>query len=135
MKKFLQILGLIALIILSGITVSFRGTPTGAMAPAGLTAVVATSSTRDVGPQNSIYAFGTTTRETAYMCASRLVTTSGSPVNISFAALSSSTLSTTVGYFQGTSTSAVYDSGLFGCGYMTIRGINASTTINITEVK
>lgn len=105
----------------------------GATAPAGLNAQVATSSTLAVGPGNNMYALGTTTRESAFQCAARVISTTGQPIMISFAALSSTTLSQVVGHQQPASTTVAYDGGLYGCGYMTIRGLNSSTTITLTE--
>lgn len=105
----------------------------GATAPAGLNAQVATSSTLAVGPSNNVYAMGTTTNESRYQCAARVISTQGQPIMISFASLSSTTLSTTNGFWQAASTTVAYDGGLFGCDYMTIRGLSASSTINIME--
>lgn len=107
-----------------------------AMAPTGLNAQVATSSTITVGPLNNVWSgFGTTTRETAYSCASRVISTVGQPIMISFASMSSTSLSQTVGFLQAASTSVAYDGGLYGCGYLTIRGLNASTTITLMETR
>lgn len=105
----------------------------GATAPAGLNAQVATTSTVSVGPLNNVYALGTTTNESRYQCAARIISTAGQPIMISFASLSSTTLSQVVGFQQVASTTVAYDGGLYGCGYMTIRGMTASTTITIGE--
>lgn len=106
-----------------------------AATPAGYPAQVATSSTLAVGPQNNVYAFGTTTRESAYSCAARVITTDFQPIRISFASLSSTTLTTSVGMYQPASTTVAYDASLYGCGYMTIRGLNASTTLTIMQTQ
>lgn len=106
-----------------------------ASAPIGLPAQVATSSTLAVGPSNNMFAFGTTTRESAYMCAARVITTDFNPIRVSFASLSSTTLSTSVGFYQAASTTVAYDGGLFGCGYVTVRGLTGSTTIQLMETR
>ena len=106
-----------------------------ASAPAGLQAQVATSSTVAVGPQNNMIIAGTTTRETNYTCAARIVTTDVQPIRVSFASLSSTTLSTSVGALQPASTTVAYDGGLYGCGLMTARGLYSSTTITVTETR
>lgn len=107
-----------------------------ASAVSGLQTFVASTSLISVGPQNNVWSgYGTTTREPNYACASRIVSTVGQPVMISFSSVSSTSLSQTAGFLQAASTSIVYDSGLYGCGYMTIRGLNASTTITEAETR
>ncbi len=103
----------------------------------GSTATVATSSTLAVGPQLNMFAFGTTSpaNESRYSCAARIITTVGQPIMISFASVSSTTLSQVVGHLQPASTTVAYDGGVYGCGYMTIRGLTASTTISMTETR
>ena len=105
-----------------------------AEAPFGLHATVASSSQLTVGPGNNVWSgFGTTTNEGTQICAARIISTVGQPIMISFASLSSTTLSQTSGYIQAASTTVAYDGGLYGCGYMTIRGLIASTTINVAQ--
>jgi hypothetical protein len=111
-----------------------------AAAPAGYNASVATTSTLAVGPLNNMYAFGVSSSsvpslEQRYTCAARVISTSGSAIMISFGSQSSTTLSQTVGHWQPASTTVAYDGGLYGCGYMSIRGVNASSTITITETR
>lgn len=104
-----------------------------AEAPGGLNAQVSTSSSIVVGPQSNVYLFGTTTRETSFQCAGRVISTTGQPIMLSFAAMSSTSLSQTIGFQQAASTTVAYNGGIYGCGYMMARGLNASTTITIME--
>lgn len=107
-----------------------------ASAPSGLPATVATSST---------IAVGTSTKATILFagdgtCSARIITTYAQPVMLSFAAVSSTTISQTVGHLQAASTTVVYDSGLYGCGLFTAIGevystALASTTITLTETQ
>lgn len=122
--------------VIAGIFILAEAQRANASAPIGLVATVATSSTLAVGPQNNMFAFGTTTaNEGRYQCDSRIISTVGYPILISFASLSSTTLSTSVGHLQTASTTVAYDGGLYGCGYMTIRGLYASSTITISETR
>jgi hypothetical protein len=58
-------------------------------------------------------------------CKARTITTTNSGIWLSFGDtvtagdISSTTVSTNNGYYQATATTAVYDSGLFGCGRFT----------------
>lgn len=117
--------------------ISFLESPKVASAanPAGYPAQVATTSILAVGPQANMYAFGTTTRESAYNCSARVISTDYQPIRISFASVSSTTLSTSVGIYQAASTTVAYDAALYGCGYVTVRGLNASTTIQLVETR
>lgn len=71
-------------------------------------------------------------------CDARVITTTGGNIFISFGEpitvgnISSSTLANGVGHLQGTSTTEVYDSGLYGCGQWHAWA-PASTTITISE--
>lgn len=103
--------------------------------PAGYPAQVATTSLLAVGPSNNMYAFGTTTRESAYQCSARVISTDYNPIRISFASVSSTTLSTSVGIYQPASTTVAYDAAIYGCGYVTVRGLTASTTIQLVETR
>lgn len=104
-----------------------------AEAPGGLNAQVSTSSSITVGPQSNVYLFGTTTRETSFQCAGRVISTTGQGIMLSFASMSSTSLTQANGFYQPASTTVAYNGGLYGCGYMTARGIGASSTITIME--
>jgi mitochondrial fission protein ELM1 len=134
--KAQQIVGLalVGALALGMLFVAFTNKASAEAVP-GTAATVATSSTLAVGPGNNMYAFGTTTREGNYQCAARIISTTGQPIMISFASLSSTTLSQTVGHQQAASTTVAYDGGIYGCGYMTIRGLNSSTTITTAETR
>lgn len=106
-----------------------------ASTPPSIPAQVATTSLLAVGPSNNMFAFGTTTRESAYGCAARVISTDYQPIRISFASLSSTTLSTSVGVYQAASTTVAYDASIYGCGYVTVRGLIASTTIQLVETR
>lgn len=76
------------------------------------------------------------------VCHSRVVTTQGLGINISFGEVlvansttswtfSSSSLSNSVGHWQAPSTTVAYDAGLYGCGRMTARATgNTPVTIS-----
>lgn len=127
----------IVFVVMSAFVIFNSAMSAGASAPTGLPATVATSSAFTVGPDANTYIVGTTSPafEARTMCAARIISTVGQPIQISFGSVSSTTLSQVKGHLQGASTTVAYDSGIYGCGYMTIRGINASTTIQITETR
>lgn len=136
--KKASVLGIISLFgFVSLLVMSFVSLPhmAGAASPAGYPAQVATTSLLAVGPSNNMFAFGTTTRESAFNCAARVISTDYQPIRISFASLSSTTLSTSVGIYQPASTTVAYDAGIYGCGYVTVRGLTASTTIQLVETR
>ena len=113
--------------------------PASASAPLGLVATVATSSTRVVGPSTAYNAIlgdymGTTTNETLTPCDSRIISTTGGAIMISFGSLASTSLSGSQGSYQAPSTTVAYDSGLYGCGYWLFYAY-ASTTITISETR
>lgn len=136
-KNALGITASAAVIAFAMIVTSFLASPKLASAanPAGYPAQVATTSILAVGPSNNMYAFGTTTRESAYNCSARVISTDYQPIRISFASVSSTTLSTSVGIYQAASTTVAYDAAIYGCGYVTVRGLNASTTIQLVETR
>ncbi len=135
MKNIAFIVATVFMLLFCAVVISMRAQPAGASAPVGLAAKVATTSQLTVGPGNNIGAFGTTTREYTYSCAARIISTVGQPIMISFSSIGSTTLSQTLGHQQPASTTVVYDGGQFGCGRVTIRGLNASSTITVTETQ
>ena len=137
-SKNLFFASLAAIALLATVVYSIALMSTASVAKAstiqGLWAIVATTSTATVGPgMNVATGFGTTTQEARHGCMSRIISTQGYPIMISFGSVSSTTLSTSVGHLQAASTTAEYDGGAYGCGYLTVRGLYASTTITITE--
>lgn len=117
--------------------------PAGASAPSGLFARVATSSTVVVTPNTTVVLFGTTTKSTTgvaldLQCSSRIISTTGSALYLSFSDISSSTpsapasLYNALGHVQASSTNVVYDSGLYGCGLVSARS-SGTSTVTLTE--
>lgn len=108
-------------------------------APIGLPATVATTSTIVVGLQEELVIFNGESAGRIKFCSSRVISTRADPILINFAGTSSSTATTTVlssveGHLQAASTTSVYDSGLYGCGYWGARSVGSgSTTITIME--
>ena len=103
-------------------------------ASSGLQSTIATSSQLRVGPQAKILAF------TASTCVSRVISTAGQAIQISFGTYPASGDATTtpasgVGHIQAASTNVVYDSGIYGCGNVGIFGESASTTITVSEFR
>lgn len=73
--------------------------------------------------------------ETSPTCHSRVVSTNHD-IRLSFDEVlghGSSTLSGTVGHLQLASTTVVYDSALYGCGWMTAKATQATTTVTISS--
>lgn len=112
--------------------IGFMGIKTGSKSfgssTIGIPAVIATSSTIVVGIQQNKTLFTVNP-----YCSSRIITTTGNPIMLSFD--TNITPSATVGHFQATSTTVAYDSGLYGCSDVKAYGVNASTTITITETR
>lgn len=113
---------------------SYRPSIASAGSTQGLWSSVSTTTTKNVGPQQIIPLFGTTTRETAFACSARIITTVASPIMIEFASAGSTTVSGMIGHLQPASTTVAYDGGLFGCGYWTAYAFS-STTITVTETR
>lgn len=124
MKNIALAIGAVAIIVLavlafnhSGNEVSLGGT---------LQARLLATATSSVGHQQDRTLF--TAKE---YCASRVISTLGVPVSLSFK--SSSIDPTSVrGHLQGASTTVAYDSGLYGCGEI-VAAASATTTVTIAE--
>jgi hypothetical protein len=95
----------------------------GDMASQGRVFSVATTS---VGHQTDI-----TIASAKEFCASRVISTTGNAIMLSFA---TSTLnpSGTEGFYQGPSTTVAYDSEQYGCGYVVAASLS-TTTISVAE--
>jgi hypothetical protein len=103
-------------------------------APSGLPAAYSTATTTQVGPDLNVELFGANGQ-----CSARIVSTQAQPVMLTFfdpseGNIASTTLSQTVGSVQAASTTAAYDSGLYGCGRV-FGYAAASTTITVVETK
>ena len=127
-------------VLMAATLISLMGTKTAtAMAPYGIPATVGTSSTMTIGPSTAYNSklgdyMGSTTNETAFLCGSRIVSTTGGAIMMAYASLASTTLSGSVGNYQAASTTVAYDSGLYGCGYWTFYAY-ATTTIVVTQTR
>jgi hypothetical protein len=94
-------------------------------APSGLPATIATSSKITV-TTTPILVFATSS------CASRIITTTASPIMISFSDDPAVVLTGQYGHLQGASTTVAYDSGQYGCNNTRIYSF-ASGAITVSE--
>lgn len=138
-KQIINFAGITLAILLTALAIVWlqEAQTANASAPSGLPVLVATSSTRVIGPTVSLngFLFGTTTNEAAFQCSSRIISTRGeSAIMLSLASLSSTTLSGSIGTMQSASTTVAYDSGLYGCGYVTAFAY-ATTTVTLVETR
>ncbi len=114
--------------VLMGKTSSVYGS-----APSGLPASQRVATTTSVGPQQNITLFNANPN-----CSSRVISTAGRGIVLLFADptngdVSSTTLSSIIGFSQAASTTQAYDSGIYGCGRMVAFGLVSTTTITIAE--
>lgn len=124
MKK-LQIIGLLVIGLVVVVLIGFRDLKVNAEAPSGLPATVATSSPLLV----------TTTAKVAFAtssCATRIITTAGFPVRMTFSDYIAQTPTLAIGHWQSASTTVSYDSGEYGCGKVKVWS-QGTQTIWITE--
>ncbi len=91
------------------IAVSFASMNASASAPTGLPATIATSSNPTVGT-TALIIIATSS------CAARIITTSASPVMLTFSDYANQTPTGSFGHLQAASTTVVYDGGQYGCG-------------------
>lgn len=117
----------IALIVTIIIALSFGQFRAIASAPSGLPAVVATSSQMTVNTTASLIMATSS-------CAARIVTTTASPVTLSFSDIQGFVPSGLQGHLQPASTTVAYDSGLYGCGAVRAYSFVAGT-LTITETR
>ena len=125
MKAILLGLGVLVALLALLVTQYEDSGPAIGSAPPGLPATMATSGVFTVGPLNAVSVFEFRTN-----CAARTISTQAQSIKISFG---STTPTELIGYNQTASTSAVYDTGLFGCGNWRIFGNAASTSITVEE--
>lgn len=107
-------------------------TPLGS-APSGLAGTIATSSTVIVGPDVEVNLFSTTTP-----CLARIVTTYSQPITIAFSTSSAYVTATSTpdtGHLQTASTTVAYDAGVYGCSRWVAYGVEASTTVTVSEFR
>lgn len=141
-KKILLGVGLLVagLLVVVGVVNLFVNPPLGG-APQGVASFVATSSNVLVGLhiESLLYEGSQSGVGVQRKCASRIVTTRAEPIVINFSGTSLQTATTTIlstfeGHLQGASTTVVYDSAVYGCGFWGARSVGvASTTVTISE--
>lgn len=88
---------------------------------------IQSATTTTVGPDTNVTLFADQVSAT---CHSRIVTTRGSAIVISFddvTGYGSTTMALTDGHIQASSTTVAYDSGTYGCGRMTALGWSSTT--------
>lgn len=102
----------------------------GASAPSGLSSTVATSSEIAVST-TAITVFATSTLNT---CASRIISTNGDGIMMTFTDKNGDSPTAVHGHYQAASTTIAYDAGLYGCGAWKIYGIGAGR-ITVTETR
>ncbi len=101
-------------------------------APQGVMNALATSSTIQVGTSQNKILFTQNT-----VCTSRVISTAGQAIMLTFGSATTTNMnpSASVGFVQAASSTVVYDSGLYGCEYVTAYGFSASTTITTAEYR
>lgn len=124
------IIALIAIIAVLSVIAFIGNKPSNTIGFAGYGVIAehATTSTIVVGTASVATLF--TDNE---VCASRVISTAGQAIKLSFD--SSITPTGITGIVQAASTTEVYDSGLYGCGQVTAYGYSASTTITKSEFR
>ena len=110
---------IIAAFIALGLTVFVLNLSTGlfnaqASAPSGLPATIATTSSQILTAATAELVVATSS------CSSRVITTSGSAVMMTFSANQGLIPSGFFGHLQAASTTVAYDSGLYGCNALTM---------------
>ena len=138
MKKK-SLFGLVGICVLLFITTFLLTNKSFGSAPSGLYSTLATTSQVTVGPSKPNVASSTVAVFVDRPnCAARVITTYASEVKLLFSnSMISSTTpnpSATYGHTQLASTTEVYDSGQYGCGYVSAYGF-ASTTLTISEFR
>ena len=131
------ILAVIVIVLGFVIYGSFKSKPENkplGQATSGLPSTLAIATTTAVGPQVNKTIFSSNS-----VCTARVIGTAGSAVMITFGDpvngdVSSTTLTSMVGFTQVASTTIGYDSGIYGCGRWSAYGI-ASSTITTTEMR
>ena len=124
----LAISGILA--TLAGIAVYRTTEPSFGSAPSGLAATPVAFTSVHVGPSRNILLYPKTVN-----CAARIITTSTSTIMLKFATSSPVATSSVpfvseaFGFFQNASTTAVYDSGLYGCPAIAAYGLSTSTVM------
>ncbi len=112
MTNTLKAIGLLAITLVTiSFLIFFGMRDVSASAPSGLPAIVATTSPAIVNTTASTI-FATST------CSARVITTVGSTLMLTFTDTNGAVPTATFGILQASSTTAVYDSGQYGCNAM-----------------
>ena len=124
---------LLAAIVVIGVLFLFLRRPddTSGAAFQGSGAVMATSSTVSIATSTNVTLFATSTPS----CTSRVVSTQGKPILITFDSKSAPDFANQYGHVQGASTTIAYDSDLYGCGIMRAVSYDSTTTITVSEFR
>lgn len=94
----------------------------------GLSATIATTSNITVGTSVTAAAIATSS------CQARIISTSASPVMLTFSDYAAQTPTGSFGHLQGASTTVAYDSGLYGCGAVKIYSFTTQL-ITVSDVR
>lgn len=116
------------LIVVGLIALDFKAKVSEASAPSGLQSTVATSSVAAVSSTASVV-FATSTN-----CSSRIITTQGGAIKITFTDKNGYVPTSTFGHVQVASTTVAYDSGLYGCNTFKVYSYE-SQTLTVTETR
>lgn len=101
-----------------------------------IAASIATSSVVTLSTSANTLISATSSPTIRRQCASRIISTRGNNIMLVFGdsnEVSSSTLSSVVGFIQAASTTVVYDSALYGCDNWYARALDAASNITVTE--
>lgn len=131
MTDIAKVSGAVALVALVVIGAYILGTGvqrTFAAAPSGLIATIASSSIAIVTAGSTNTLIGTTT------CTSRIITTGGSPVKLTFSDYAGQVPTVTFGDFQNSSTTVAYDAEIYGCGRIRAYSFQAQN-LTVTSVR
>lgn len=128
MSKTLSIYALVLAVTLLAVALFFnQSTPAIGSGWLGFQSHIQSATSTTVGPDEIITLFAD---EESATCHSRVITTTGSAIMISFddvAGHGSTTISGEIGHWQDASTTVAYDSGQYGCGLLSAYGYSSST--------
>lgn len=132
MKNTIIALGIFAIIVWGFVAIFPRSEVSAGAFPGAFT-FISTSSPITVSNNTAggLIAFATSSGG----CTSRVISISdglGKGVNIKFSDHAGFTLSGVAGHFQAGSTTEVYDAEIYGCGKLTVFGLNGATVVGLT---
>lgn len=103
--------------------------PAVASAPSGLPATVASTSAPTLTGGTAVGLFATSTG-----CSSRAITTKAGYLMLTFTNKNGQTPTGDLGHYQAASTTEIYDSGLWGCGFVKALS-NVTQVVTISDVQ